>query len=508
LAKRGGRVYGVTANAEPTRELEKIAALGACRTAGKMRQTMETNRPVLSVVILAALLLPGNVQAFSSSLPCCPASLHLPNRGLIVGGQNGTWFKGGQNPRLFKVNLTNSETARLPTFRSQGTIWSGSTNGTNWLISGWGSDQYGANPPIILYDSSFSIIYRSSMPNANSSWYGGDIFASSYGRHEWLMSGLGSGHIDGMNGNHMSLASFDGSNFTDLSLMVPDNQLGILYANYWNGSLWMVGGGFRFKGFLFTFNGTTIHDLTDQLSQSVPVLGPVTSLAWNGTDWLIGGYQSLAIYDGHRFTAMSEVLGSAVGKQFHAVNAIGWDKHDNMWLLAGGFAKADLRASVGWIAALSSNGKARNLSSLISPYLKSASSSSILTASFDDGLWVLGGYANKGKGTTPILLAISFPTTTVTDFSRAVEDTTYVIWVGLGPSSQIPQQIQSRCEPASRSQSLKGCVRYDTGKTTNSDTDAWYSWISKDSNLQYRRVSGATNSHQVLWTKGNGSSFE
>jgi hypothetical protein len=300
------------------------------------------------------------------------------------------------------------------------------------LVSGWGNDRYGANPPIILYDTSLSIVYASSAPNSNSSWYGGDIFASSYGKHEWLLSGMGSGDMVGIWGNHMTLATFNGSKFMDYSSLIPDNQAGILYTNEWNGSLWMVGGGYRFNGELFTFNGTTIHDLRYQIAGFVPSFGPVTSIAWNGTSWLIGGQGFVALYDGHRFIDLTEGFLRAVGA-FYSVNTINWDREDSEWLLAGGYPRADVRPSKAWIATLSSTGKARDLSSLLSCYISNASSSSILSSSFDNDLWALGGYATYGNQISPILLVIWLPATTVTDFSHALSDTTYVIWVKFSP---------------------------------------------------------------------------
>jgi hypothetical protein len=320
----------------------------------------------------------------------------------------------------------------------------------------------------MIYDSSFSIVYRSSAPNSSSSWYGGDIFASSYGRHEWLLSGMGSGYLNGVDGNHMALASLNGSGFTDLSSMVPNNQLGILYANKWNGSLWMVGGGYGFQGVLFTFNGTAVHDLLNQISQSVPNFGAVTGLAWNGTDWMIGGYQFLAVYDGHKFLDFTDELAGAVG-QFHSVNAISWDEQDGLWLLGGGSAKADVDVSNAWIATFSSNGRVTNLSSLLSCSLRSARSSSILTSTFNNHLWGLGGYGGNGNQIYPILLVISLPAATVTDFSHAVGDMSYVIWVKLRSLNQHPPSLNSTCGLMSRSPDFRRCAGYEISSVVSAN---------------------------------------
>jgi len=383
-------------------------------------------------VALCAILLFTNVQALANTSSPCTSSPTLPSEDvLIVGGQNGTWFHAGQYPRLFKLPMSRPKSTRLRTFESQGTIWSGSTNGTVWMISGWGNDRYGANPPIVFYGPSFSIVYTSSAPNSNSSWYGGDIFASSYSNNQWLLSGMGSGHLDGIYGNHMTLATFNGSSFKDYSSLIPDNQIGILYTNDSNGSLWMIGGGFGFNGVLFTFDGSRIHDLNRQIAKSVPTFGPVTSLAWNGSSWLVGGHQFVALYDGHRFIDMTGEVLNAVGA-FYSVNAINWDREDATWLLTGGYPRADVRTSKAWIASLSSHSKTTNLSPLISCYLRSATSSSILSSTFDKGLWALGGYAKYGAKISPILLVVSLRTSSVTNFSYAVSDMTYVIWVKFG----------------------------------------------------------------------------
>jgi hypothetical protein len=387
----------------------------------------------------------SNMYVLGTTGTDCSTSSALNSREtLIAGGQNGTWFKLGQTPRLYKIALNSTKIEREPTFESQGTIWSGSHNGTHWLISGWGSNRYGANPPIMIYDSRFLIVYRSTDPDHNSSWYGGDIFASSYGRNQWLISGMGSGPFSGMKGNHMTLATLDGSKFKDLTKFVPRLQLGILYANEWNGTEWMIGGGGDLQGVLFTFDGTKIQDLTSQASKSVKSFGPVTSLAWNGTDWLIGGVQSLYIYHDSRFIDVTNTLAGAVGKEFYSVNAISWDQQDRMWLLGGGLPKANVKHGRAWIATLSSSNKARDLTALISCYLPSEGSS-ILTSSFAGGLWALGGFGTRDNHPLPVLLVISLPTYIVNDFSQGLEDLTYVIWVKFATSDRGPTKMPSKC---------------------------------------------------------------
>ncbi len=68
----------------------------------------------------------------------------------------------------------------------------------------------------------------------------------------------------------MSLGTFNGSVFTDLSSLVPDQQDAILYANAWNGQYWLVGGGYKRIGVLFTFDGSNFVDLTTQADSRDP----------------------------------------------------------------------------------------------------------------------------------------------------------------------------------------------------------------------------------------------
>ena len=97
----------------------------------------------------------------------------------------------------------------------------------------------------------------------------------------------------------MSLGTFNGHVFTDLSSFVPDQRDAILYTNAWNGQYWLVGGGYKQNGVLFTFNGSRFVDLTAQAESKISSFASVQSVGWNGSDWLIGGVGFLAEYDGH-----------------------------------------------------------------------------------------------------------------------------------------------------------------------------------------------------------------
>jgi len=219
----------------------------------------------------------------------------------------------------------------------------------------------------------------------------------------------------------MSLGTFNGSVFTDLSCLVPDQQDAILYTNAWNGQYWLVGGGYVDFGVLFTFNGSTIVDLTARIVKAVSNFGSVQAIAWNGDYWLIGGIGFLAKYDGHSFVDLTQQLGHALSTyDFNSVNAIAWNGHS--WLIGGGSAIAQIDPRHAWFVAYTSNGFI-DLSSTLPSYISNAYASSILTISAVNGVWFLGGYSsNKG-----ILLA--YDERILTDYSHLVSDFTYVDWV-------------------------------------------------------------------------------
>jgi len=380
-----------------------------------------------------------------------PPVTYRPDSYVLVGGQSGIWFQQGQNPRLYKISLADYSAAQLTPVPSEGTVWTGGWNGSQWLISGWGTSPGpdGSNPYIYLYDGDTQVVAGSlNQFKSESSWHGGDVFATSYNGKYWLLSGMGSDSLPGLDTgepvNHMSLATFDGYNFTDLSGKVPRQQDGILYANAWNGTTWLVGGGYADFGVLFTFNGKTIVDLTDRITTNVRNFASVQSIAWNGKYWLIGGVGFLARYDGHKFTDLTIQLRSAlrlhlldiasfedslsaskwVPHRFQlTVNAIVWN--GTSWMIGGGSPVAQTTPNVAWAASYGDEGLV-DISSLFPSHVThpEQSGSSILSICYARSNWVLGGYSDGHA----ILLIYSDGTTT--DISNLISTMNYVIWIG------------------------------------------------------------------------------
>ena len=393
---------------------------------------------ILIIVIVAAALalaIPAGSDAYAFG-PSWNDSSYI-----MVGGQNGTWFQDGQAPRLERIDLFNYTTTNLQPAPTEGTVWGGGWNGSQWLISGWGEDDgsAGSNPYIFLYDGQNQVSAGSlNQYQAETSWHGGDIFSASYSGRKWLVSGLGSGVLssyDDQESNHMSLATFDGYNFTDLSYAVPMQRDAILYANAWNGSDWLVGGGYMSSGTLFSYDGTSrFVDLTSEMAGAVPTFGSVQSLAWNGSYWLIGGENFLAAYDGHNFTDLTSKLDAVLNLNddcCSSVNAIAWNGAE--WMLGGGIPVAQVLSSHEWLASYSAAGFV-DLTSEVAPRGTGLNlSSSILTIAATEGSWVIGGYF-KNQGSLYMYSASRF-----TNLSYLVSDFTYVNWVGAG---RTPSQYQ------------------------------------------------------------------
>ena len=379
-----------------------------------------------STLIPVAAVLTGssNRHAITSTNNVTPTAIGTYAEDYVfVGGQNGSWFHLGQFPRLYKISLQDFSSTQLNPVSSGGTVWGGGYNGSQLLVSGWGSDDESHGPYVWLYNGA-NVVASGSLDDYGqaSSWNGGDIFSASYNGREWLLSGLGSGPLPPYSDeaiNHMSLGTFNGSAFTDLSSLVPDQQDAILYTNAWNGQYWLIGGGYLSTAVLFTFDGNTTVNLAAAAKNAIPTLGSVQAIGWNGNYWLIGGIGFLAEYDGKRFLDLTPQLERALSTyDFDSVNAIAWNGQS--WLIGGGTAIAQLYPSYAWFIAYNSN-RFTQASPELPTYMSSPSS--ILAITSVNGMWFLGGYsANKG-------ILLTYNDGILTDYSNLVSGFSYVHWL-------------------------------------------------------------------------------
>ena len=370
---------------------------------------------------------------------------------ILAGGQNGEWFTPSQTPALYKVSLSGLGGASnsLPTESNSGAVWSGGWNGSDWLVTGWGSgDSNGLNPYFDFYDSQAqSELYFSNYTQdsaAEQEWSGGDVFSATWNGSMWLLTGMGSGVLNPGDGavNHYSMA-FVTSNgtFIDLSQSIPQNIDGILYASSWNGFNWLVGGGwYGFNtGVLYqvTPNGAIV-DLTSVIKEWVPELSTVQSIEWNGTDWMIGGVGFLALYNPttgavYDLTgALDSVLNTADSLHdymINAVNSIVWTK--GTWMLAGGAPVGfeETENQTAWVASFDpQSGQFYDLTSqLIPSSILQGSMSSILSMACDDVGCALGGFSSNN----PVLIWYNGSVTTDLSSTLSSGNMIYVQWVGV-----------------------------------------------------------------------------
>jgi hypothetical protein len=362
---------------------------------------------------------------------------------ILVGGQNGTWFTQSQYPRLVQIfsDSNSSSSVHLTPIAGKGTVWGGGADNFDWLISGWGIGTAGgkSNPYLFVYNGSGQVT-DSIEDSPEAEWAGGDIFSISTNGTGWLLAGMGSGilnpHIVGTGKyrptgtNHLSMGFFDGATFTDFSSKLPEQMDGILYANAYNGSAWLVGGGYLSHGVLFLFDGKHFVDLTVAIKKSIPSFASVQSVAWNGHYWLIGGVGFLAKLDGNRFLDLSRNLSEALPLSIapgtlQSVNALSWN--GRTWLIGGGEPVAiDVVPSLGWLALYNSS-KFTDLSNQLPLSVATTnSSSSILTIvhSSSDGYWLAGGYSKTNHG-----MLLKYQKQEVMDLSNSTGDMSYVNWV-------------------------------------------------------------------------------
>ena len=389
----------------------------------------------MAAVLSASLPLTSATPELATSTNCLR---HAGETYLLAGGLNGTWFRTAQWAKLSQIYIPSHAVTKLTVTPQPSDLWSGAWNGSQWLISGAGGAITGTNtsdPFIYLYDGCNRIVAGTQyLWGPQASWHGGDVFASSYNGSQWLLSGLGSDYLPGHKSrtNHMALGTFDGYNFIDLSGNVPNQQDYILYANAWNGKYWLVGGGYRTRGVLFTYDGHNITNVSKQLESAQPDFGSVQRIVWNGDYWLVGGIGFLVKYDGKKFTDLTPELNEVLDTRYalstsccNAVSALAWN--GEVWMIGGGAPIAVLGKSTAWLATYNGTGFA-DLSNSLPTYISNpTSNSSILAVSYTPSSWVLGGYAN-GRG-----ILISYTNGVTTDISNLVGgDMSTVNFVGVG----------------------------------------------------------------------------
>jgi hypothetical protein len=428
---------------------------------------------IIVLLITTAFVSSGVVYSTTTTISIPVTNEIVPTRVLqaksapsyiIAGGQEGAWFAQDQYPELYKISpgsigsrqeIPNFFAASLATISGEGTVWSGGFNGSNWLVTGWGSGKY-LNPYISLYNQTTTSKTRlgnyPEIESAEQEWSGGDVFAVGWNGTDWLLTGMGSGELlpGEETTNHMSMAVLSANGtFTDLSLQIPNQGDLILYANAWNGNgnYWLVGGGWygTDQGQLYVLSGDTITDITNQIASVVPTFNSIQSIAWNGQYFLIGGVGFLAEYNGSTFTDLTTQLNQALDPSHmfndttdNAVNTIAW--MGTHWMLAGGTPIADYHgvpSQGAWVASLVQGSEGAtgsvsiftDLTSVVIPsyILKNENASTILAMSCS----VLSGCAIGGSDSSGGVLLWYDGVSSIDLSSTVNSNMSYVQWVDL-----------------------------------------------------------------------------
>ena len=359
------------------------------------------------------------------------------NSTILVGGQRGKWFQSVQYPELYAVSSSYDTSFNVDLIPGQGTVWGGNWNGSGWLITGWGEcDSPIASNPYILFLRPNGTYDYLSLGQGVSEWRGGDIFSASTDGNRWLVSGMGSGWLPKINPlthkvrlpphntNHYSLGILDGDAFSDLSQVVPEQRDGVLFSNAFNGTEWLIGGGWQMTGVLFAFNGRSIVDLGAEIRSAVPTFHSVQSVSWNGHYWLIGGVGFLAKYEGNAFTNLTPFLNATLQPRYklvglNAVNSIAWN--GTQWMIGGGAPIACLNVSSAWLASFSGE-IFQDQTPLVTGSIGLTDSSVLVVKSSTNG-WIIGGYSGGGA----MLLHYE---KSVTNLAILLGNMTYVDWIG------------------------------------------------------------------------------
>jgi len=395
-------------------------------------RTVFFTQPPASVTVTSTIFSTTPSQTTTTESQAIQQGIDQSNSYVLVGGQNGTWFSSSQFPRLLQISISTHSIRKLNPVTGQGTVWGGGSNGSDWLISGWGADDNSGAPNPYLYLFNGSNALSDNIEDAaEAEWNGGDVFSISSNGSSWFLSGMGSGVLDSYStgaSNHFSAGLFNGTVFTDLSALLPEQMDGILYSNAFGNNEWLVGGGYLGDGVLFSFNGTSFTDLTAMIASSVPEFHSIQSIAWNGKYWLIGGMGFLGMYNNSVFTDLTPDLNAILPPQVlnssYFVNSVAWN--GSAWLIGGGDAVAmGTFASAAWLASYGSAGFEDLSSALPNNTTLANSDASVLSiASSPEYGWLIGGYL----GNSGMLLSYNFGSTT--NLSGLTGDMSYVTWVG------------------------------------------------------------------------------
>ena len=175
-----------------------------------------------------------------------------------------------------------------------------------------------------------------------------------------------------------------------------------------------------------------------QLSLRPDSRAAITSIAWNGKLWLIGGMGFLASYNGKTFASLTSGLDSALPTNEklaypNSVNKILWNAQTKTWILGGGLPISLVGfPERAWVASFKASDRPafKNVPAIPASSLLT-SQSSVLSLAYSGSTLIVGGYdspsSNRG-----VLFFYDNATTTITNMTSSLGNMGYVDWIGAG----------------------------------------------------------------------------
>lgn len=222
---------------------------------------------------------------------------------------------------------------------SAGAIWGSGGNDTSVLLGGTRAYVQSTDfnvPALSEVTGSASNAVGQNLSSLIAPYFvDGGVYAETWNGSAWLIGGQAD-----FNGTPVpALVSWSAGRITNLTGRIASDFVQSapsqawpdwgVWETDWNGSAWLVAGNGSRGAVLLSIEGDEITDLSPALAPSAQ-RGYITLLAWNGTGWIVGGYQVLESYFDGQF------VNWLPASPFSDSGAFGADWSGTSWLIGGG----------------------------------------------------------------------------------------------------------------------------------------------------------------------------
>lgn len=230
-------------------------------------------------------------------------------------------------------------TPLLGTAFSAGAIWGSGGNNSSVLLGGTRAYVQSTDfnvPALSEVTGSVSQAVGQNLSSLIAPYFvDGGVYSETWNGSAWLLGGQADFNgtpvpalVSWSDGTITNLTGQIASDFVQSAPSQPWPDWGV-WETDWNGSAWLVAGNGSRGAVLLSIEGDEITDLSPALAPSAQQ-GYITMLAWNGTGWIVGGYQVLESYADGRFANLLPA------SPFSGSGAFGADWNGTSWLIGGG----------------------------------------------------------------------------------------------------------------------------------------------------------------------------